>query len=78
MKKLFLVLACAALTLSASATVLWVGSCGAQVYTVGEDYFESEDQEEGSLEASSAADDYYQELNEIYCGKRSKDYTIYP
>ncbi|MBO5455781.1 MAG: hypothetical protein J6A20_04625 [Muribaculaceae bacterium] len=69
-------LACAALTLSASATVLWVGSCGYAIYTVGEDYFESEDQEDGTAEEAAAR--YYEELNETYCGEKSDRYTIYP
>lgn len=74
MKKLFLVLACAALTLSASATVLWEGTCGFQIYTVDEDYFESEDQEEG---CGDSAAEYYAELNAIYCGEKSYDYKIH-
>lgn len=73
MKKLFLVLACAALSFGASATVLWVGSCGAQVYTVGEEYFEDEDEDD----EDGSAESYYQLLNQIYCGEKSDNYTIY-
>lgn len=43
--------------IGASATVTWIGECGADVTTADERYFESEE----------AADAYYRELNEIFC-----------
>jgi hypothetical protein len=59
MKKLvFLSLALMSAALSASASYLWVGECGVEVITVSEDYFQSKEE----------AAEYYQELEEIFCG----------
>lgn len=59
MKKLFL---CSAVVLTAitgtAATVEWTGHCGETVITIGEDYFEDK----------AEAEEYYHELNLIFCG----------
>ncbi len=64
-KKILLVAAFATSVIAASATILWTGSCGAQVYTVSSSFFDSEEE----------ASDFYAELEEILCGSEG-EYTL--
>ncbi len=54
--------------IGASASVGFISSCGVQVCTVSEEYFES----------TADMEEYYLELNDILCGPGSSDYTIIP
>lgn len=66
MKKLFFVAVCMSAVLGVSAEARWTGSCGEERVTIDSEYFDT----------GKEAEQYYQELNEIYCGKTSEDYTI--
>lgn len=66
-KKIICSVAFLAAIIGASATVTWIGECGADVTTADERYFESKKE----------ADEYYRELNEIFCGtENGGEYTI--
>ena len=66
-KKIICSVAFLAAIIGVSATVTWTGECGAEVTTADERYFESEEK----------ADEYYRELNEIFCGtEKGGEYTI--
>lgn len=66
-KKILCSAALLAAIIGASAEVIWVGECGAETVTVNEKYFESE----------AAAEEYYRELNDIFCGtENGGDYTL--
>jgi hypothetical protein len=66
-KKIICSVAFLAAIIGASATVEWTGDCGETVITVGIEYFENN---------PIAVDEYYRELNEIFCGNRNGGYTI--
>lgn len=66
-KKIICSVAFLAAIIGASATVTWTGECGAEVTTVDERYFENKKE----------AEEYYHELNEIYCGtENGGDYQL--
>lgn len=66
-KKIICAVAFIAAIIGASATVTWVGECGADATTVDERYFESE----------AEADEFYRGLNEILCGtENGGEYTL--
>lgn len=59
MKKMLILTVCAVMSLGAFAsTVLFISNCGEKTYTVGPDFFETDEE----------ADAYYLELNELLCG----------
>lgn len=59
MKKILTFVFCAAMSLGAFAsTVLFISNCGEMTYTVGPEFFETEEE----------AHAYYLELNELLCG----------
>ncbi|RXE70626.1 hypothetical protein ED352_09160 [Muribaculaceae bacterium Isolate-002 (NCI)] len=65
-KKIICAAAFIAAIIGASATVTWVGECGAEVITVSYKYFDN----------PIEIEEYYQELNQIYCGTKKGLYTI--
>jgi hypothetical protein len=66
MKKVILTMLCAASMLGASATILWEGSCGYKIYTVDASWFETPEE----------AEEYYAELEDIFCGENGGEQTI--
>lgn len=66
-KKIICSVAFLAAIIGASATVKWVGACGAEVMTVSYEYF---------IDNPIEIDDYYKELNQIYCGVEDGEYRI--
>lgn len=66
-KKIICSVAFLAAIIGASATVTWIGECGAEVTTADEGYFENKKE----------AEEYYHELNEIFCGtEKGGDYQL--
>ncbi len=63
MKKFIITCICAISALGASATILFISSCGQEVYTVGPDYFKTSDD----------AMEYYMELDSILCDEEDED-----
>lgn len=66
-KKIICSVAFLAAIIGVSATVKWVGACGAEVITVSYEYF---------IDAPEEIDEYYQLLNTIYCGVEDGEYRI--
>lgn len=66
-KKIICSVAFLAAIIGASATVKWVGACGAEVMTVSYEYF---------IDDPIEIDAYYRELNQIYCGVKDGEYHI--
>ncbi|MDE6346837.1 MAG: hypothetical protein K2L55_09220 [Muribaculaceae bacterium] len=70
-KKIICSVAFLAAIIGASATVKWVGECGAEVITVSYEYFIEE-----PIANPIEIEEYYQELNQIYCGVNKGLYRI--
>lgn len=64
-KKLLVLIVCAVSVLGASATILFTSSCGKQVYTVGPEYFDEEDEDDQEFSAEA----YYEWLDAYLCGE---------
>lgn len=67
MKKVILMGVCLVSMLGASATILWEGSCGYKTYTIDKKGFATE----------KDAEEYYRELNDIFCGDEEGEYIIH-